>query len=408
MDNNISLQTIDRVVTRTKDITKILSDDTINQILRNNNELIGYSSSLIKSLEKMESQREIESLRNLKAAAVSTSTIASYISNQTEEIASEINKSTTEIVNSINDQTSILSYQVDSINKSIKKAGEELSYVLECIDSDIRMIGIMKKDELKIQRKTFEKLCEIHDTLKHPLTVEANELIERGVTMMSKGFLPESVSAFNQAIEKDPTNFLPHFYLGQLFLCGINDDDCVIDFEKSEKEFNLAVRYSKPDLGIVYVKKYAVSIHQYFSDLYYAKAIKGGNPQENFEKAYQELLTALSIDKSVETKKCLNTRLIRCASRTNLKKELYQYAVFGFTNDYATLSLLGDEALASEKDSLLDALKEAQGNVYEILCKELVEKKHNLKLLEKALIYTEDKNSNSYLGLFSILDSIRG
>lgn len=407
MANEVTLQTIDRVVTRSKEVSKLLSDNTVEQVFKDNQELIGYSSSILSSLEKMNVDSNLNAFEIAMTIEGASRNIERSIENQTYNLQNTIEDSSYRISSAIDVQTTILSNQVSLMEGTIKKEAKKIRRALGYIDADIRDIGVILKEQTSIQTKMLHNLDEIKETFKHPLEVESNELLERGVSWMSKGFLTESIDAFSQSIEKNPTNFLSHYYLGILYLCGQNEEDDVINFVKADEEFKLAIRYSKPILNDDYVRQYAIATHQHYSDLFYAKAMMGENPKINFEKAYSELLSALNISNSIETKKCLNSRLVKCANRTGRNLEMIQYARFGFENDYACISYLKDSELTDKKEELICALKEAKKTIQDRINATINNSNIDLEILRKVAKLIPTTKNYPYMLQFEILEAIK-
>ncbi len=395
MTEDVSLQTVDRIVRRSKEMSKLLSDSSIEQIFKDNQELIGYSSSILNSLERMESSESRHNAQLIAAIDDSANTVKSAINEQTKDTMASIAYATGTIVSSINTQTSVISSSANTIVGA-----------LETIDLDIKDVITAMKKQTAIQKKTLEVLEEIHETLKHPLEAESNELFERGSQWMSKGFLSDSVEAFQQSIQKNPTNFLAHYYLGLIYLCGKNEDDDMIDLDKAEEELKLAIKYSRPDLEDNYVKQYAVMMHQAYSDFYYTKALLGETSEQNYENAYQELMKALSIDSSVETKKCLNSRLVKCSGKTNRCKELVQYAKFGFLHDYACLNYFMDPDLAGRRTELTTAVNDARMEIQNTINCNVTRKHLNLNTLQNTVGLLPETKDYSYLSLYEVLRTI--
>lgn len=309
--------------------------------------------------------------------------------------------------------TMLLSKQVGALSNSFSKAIEEqtsvldnelskIGFVLTGIESNIVTVGEILKRQNSILKTTLEKLDEIHDTLKHPLEVESKEQFERGIQWMEKGFLAEAVEAFKVSIEKNPTNYLSHFYLGVLYLCGKDEDDDVIDFKQSEKELKLAIKYSRPDGDNELVKQYIIAIHQHLSDLYYAIALTGENEKENYELAYKELQSALKIDNSEQMQTSLASRLIKCANKNGNPDKVLEYAGVGFLNDNSLLSLLCDNELAEYHERFIEIIDECRLLIKDRINMILTEESGNLEALSKVIDITKDSDCNSYISLSTI------
>ena len=396
MAEEVSLQTIDYVVRRSKEVSKLMSDSTVEQMLKDNQDLIGYSSDILDSLESIEATSIRNTAATISAIEASSSEVRRSIAKQTADLEDSIGRATSDIVGSVALQTQILSSKIQDVDDALK-----------VIDLDIKDVMIAMKEQTAIQTKTLQVLEEIHETLKHPLEAESNELFERGSQWMAKGFLSDSVDAFLQSIEKNPTNYLTHYYLGVIYLCGKNEDENMIDLDKAENEFKLAIRYSKPDLGDKHVKQYAILMHQNYSDLFYTRALMGENSEHNYENAYQELMKALALDDSEETQSCLNSRLVKCSNRTNRAKELTQYATVGFANDYACLSYFTDPELVERKPELTTAVKNSREMLLEKIGSTVAEKPVNLEALREVAKLLPKTKDYPYLSLYEVSKTIQ-
>ena len=355
MGKEVTLQTIDKDLTRELRINNFIGLMNQNQLIKANQNIVGSTMFLSK---------QVGTLSNT-------------------------------FCNALSGQTAIL-------NNTLSRIG----FALSSIDSNIVAIGELLKQQNSILTTTLEKLDEIYNTLKHPLEVESKEQFERGIQWMEKGFLTEAAEAFQISIEKNPTNYLSHFYLGVLYLCGKDEDDDVVDFEKSETELKLAIKYSKPDVDNNLVKQYIIAIHQHLSDLYYAKALLGENEKDNYELAYKELQKALKIDDSEATVTCLASRLIRCANRLEKPDDVIKYAGKGFLNDSSLLSLLCDDELSQYHEQFIEIIDECRMVIRERINNLLIEETGDAKLLLKSIESSDGSDCSTYLALSTILSDL--
>lgn len=352
MDKQVTLQTIDKDLKRELRINNYLQVCNRNQLVNVNKNIIGSTSFLSKQIQ--------------------------FLGNS--------------FYNAIDEQTAILEKELSGINFSLRG-----------IESNIVTVGRTLKYQTQILNDTLEKLDEIHNTLKHPLEVESKEQFERGIQWLEKGFLTEAVDAFKTSIEKNPTNYLSHFYLGVLYLCGKDEDDDVVDFSKSEEELKLAIKYSKPDSDNNLVKQYIVAIHQHLSDLFYAKALSGDEPDKNYAFAYEELQKVLKLDSSEETVVCLASRLIHCASKLGKSSDVIEYAKIGFLNDNSSLCYLVDDDLLRYRNEFIQIIDEVRPIIKDRVNHMLTSDKPNdLSALNEIISITNKEESDSYVALSSI------
>ena len=312
---------------------------------------------------------------------------ANYLSYQIGETSTSFSKA-------LSSQTRTICEEISSVNK-----------ILRNLQANIVCIGEIVIQQTTLMEKTLEILDEMHDTLKHPMETQSKENFERGLQWIKKGFLSEAAEAFKISIEQNPTNYLSHLYLGILYLCGKDDDDNVIDFSKAEIELSLAIKYSKPDIEDSYSRQYIISIHQYLSDLYYALALSGKDPDQNYEKAYKELKTALDIDSSEETTDCLCLRLIKCANKVKDKEGVVEYAKYGFVHDSSLIILLEDEDFISYRDSFIKIIDDSRLILKDKISSLLTdEKAFDSDRMKKIVEMTHQSSFDSYLGLASIFE----
>ncbi|GEM_PF-3333719 len=101
----------------------------------------------------------------------------------------------------------------------------------------------------KLLSTLIDKLDAIHKTLESPTLTQAREFFNLGCQRLSKGLLDKALEAFMEAEKKNDTDFFIQFYIGMLYLYGIDDDDNVRDLQKAKNHLLLAARYGKAEIN---------------------------------------------------------------------------------------------------------------------------------------------------------------
>ncbi|WP_294423298.1 hypothetical protein [uncultured Treponema sp.] len=93
------------------------------------------------------------------------------------------------------------------------------------------------------------KLDEIHDIVNNPLLTASRELFRRASANFEKGYFEEALEDCKAAVEKNKTDYISWYLLGQIYLFGAGKFSNVIDLQKAEKSFFYAAKYIDSDLG---------------------------------------------------------------------------------------------------------------------------------------------------------------
>ena len=94
-----------------------------------------------------------------------------------------------------------------------------------------------------------EELTKIHETLKSPNITQANEWRDTGLNRLSEELWPESIGAFEKAIEYSETDPLSNLMLGKLYLDAIDEEENYHDIDKAVQYFKKAYRYANASIG---------------------------------------------------------------------------------------------------------------------------------------------------------------
>ena len=124
---------------------------------------------------------------------------------------------------------------------------------IENLNSDFNYNMGLVLEQLQIQNQlTFgilKRLDAIHKTLENPELTKAREFYNRGCERLSKGLLDKALEALLKSEEINDTDFFTQFYIGKLYLYGVNEDDNVVNTEKAEQYLRSAIRYGKAEIS---------------------------------------------------------------------------------------------------------------------------------------------------------------
>jgi uncharacterized protein YceK len=101
----------------------------------------------------------------------------------------------------------------------------------------------------KMTDKICDKLDQIHDIVNNPLLTQSRELYRRAVANYKKGFFEEGLEDAKSAVEKNKTDYLSWFLLGQFYLYGVSEFSNVVNVAEAITAFSNAVKYIKPDVS---------------------------------------------------------------------------------------------------------------------------------------------------------------
>jgi hypothetical protein len=91
------------------------------------------------------------------------------------------------------------------------------------------------------------RLDAIHDIVKNPLRTQARELYTRAANRYGRGLFEESLKDVKAAVEKDETDCLSWFLMGNLYLFGAGEFSNVIDLDQAIAVLTNAAKYISPD-----------------------------------------------------------------------------------------------------------------------------------------------------------------
>jgi tetratricopeptide (TPR) repeat protein len=92
------------------------------------------------------------------------------------------------------------------------------------------------------------RLDAINDTLKNPLRTLARELYNRASVRYTRGLFEEALKDVKAAVEKDETDYLSWFLMGNVYLFGAGEFSNVIDLDQAIAALSNAAKYISPDV----------------------------------------------------------------------------------------------------------------------------------------------------------------
>jgi len=177
-----------------------------------------------------------------------------------------------EVNGTISEGFDIIGQKIDNISQGIETLNATFNYGIILLVKELEV-------QTKLMNNILEKLDSIYQTLKSPTLTQAREFYNIGRDRFRKGLLCESLESFKKAEEKNNTDFLTQYYLGHLYLYGKNEDYNVIDLTEAEKHFRNAAKYASTEFKeLPEAKKFYGESYFHLSVLYFIVA------NEKFEK----------------------------------------------------------------------------------------------------------------------------
>lgn len=179
-------------------------------------------------------------LNELERSGVkNTAAMLSGIQNMEYGIRGEIRESACAIIAS----QSILA---ESFKDSFDSVNNTLNIGFEMIAAGMGQLA----DSINAMSEAIcNKLDEIHDIVNNPLLTASRELFRRASANFEKGYFEEALEDCKAAVEKNKTDYISWYLLGQIYLFGAGKFSNVIDLQKAEKSFFYAAKYIDSDLG---------------------------------------------------------------------------------------------------------------------------------------------------------------
>ena len=179
-------------------------------------------------------------LNELERSGVkNTAAMLTGIQNMEYGIRGEIRESTCAIIAS----QSILA---ESFKDSFDSVNNTLNIGFEMVAAGMGQLA----DSINAMSEAIcNKLDEIHDIVNNPLLTASRELFRRASANFEKGYFEEALEDCKAAVEKNKTDYISWYLLGQIYLFGAGKFSNVIDLHKAEDAFLNAAKYIDADLG---------------------------------------------------------------------------------------------------------------------------------------------------------------
>lgn len=161
-------------------------------------------------------------------------------------IRSDIRESTYAIVASQEMLAQTYKQGFDSVNNTLDLGFEKMAFGMNNIANGMNDIA---NSISAMSDAICSKLDELHGIMSNPRLTAARELFRRAADNFEKGYFEEALEDCKQAVEKEKTDFISWFLLGQIYLYGAGKFSNVINLPEAEKAFLNAAKYIDADLG---------------------------------------------------------------------------------------------------------------------------------------------------------------
>ena len=217
-------------------------------------------------------------------------------------IRGEIRESTCAIVASQSILAESFKDNFDSVNNNLAIGFDALNNTLN-IGFEMMFVG-MKEVSNSINAMSeaiCNKIDEIHDIVNNPLLTASRELFRMANVNFEKGYFEEALDDCKAAVEKNKTDYISWYLLGQIYLFGAGKFSNVIDLQKAEESLFYAAKYIDADLGkSKEVDELGAQIYYYLG---YARLLLSNDllVEEKFDESDKKLEEAQkATEKSIE------------------------------------------------------------------------------------------------------------
>jgi tetratricopeptide (TPR) repeat protein len=186
--------------------------------------------------------------RQMIENAVIGGTVNTSIKRMQTGIQTAINNQTYSIIASQNELKRTMQDGFDSVNNTLDIGFAGVNDAIGNLGASFSAgISDLSWQMGKMTDKICDKLDEIHDIVNNPLLTQSRELYRRAVANYKKGFFEEGLEDIKSAVEKNKTDYLSWFLLGQFYLYGVSEFSNVINITEAIAAFSNAVKYISPD-----------------------------------------------------------------------------------------------------------------------------------------------------------------
>lgn len=194
--------------------------------------------------------------------SLAQATYAVTVSNQLAQLEESGNYNTAAIQSSLRQLGNGLKYELRSCTYSIVASQKILAEIyqqgFDSLNNTLNYgfyymsegLSDINKSILAMNEAICNKLDEIHDIVNNPRLTAARELYRRASTNFEKGYYEEALEDCLQAVEKEKTDYISWYLLGNIYLYGAGKFSNVINLDKAEEAFINASKYIDADLTV--------------------------------------------------------------------------------------------------------------------------------------------------------------
>ena len=220
-------------------------------------------------------------------------------------IRGDIRESTYALVASQKILADTFSQGFNSVNNRLDIGFSVLASGMKTLSSDINSLT---NDVFAMSEAICNKLDALHDIMNKPLLTASRELYRRAVDEFERGLYEEALESCKQAIEKNKTDFISWYLLGQIYLYGAGKFSNVIDVDQAEISFFNAAKYIDVDIGKTEeANKLASEIYYYLG---YSRLIKSNDLLVENNQAESKVKLSEAEDASREAWRLSDTNLL--------------------------------------------------------------------------------------------------
>lgn len=194
--------------------------------------------------------------------SLAQTTYAVTVSNQLAQLEESGNYNAAAIQSSLRQLGNGLKYELRSCTYSIVASQKILAEIyqqgFDSLNNTLNYgfyymsegLSDINKSILAMNEAICNKLDEIHDIVNNPRLTAARELYRRASTNFEKGYYEEALEDCLQAVEKEKTDYISWYLLGNIYLYGAGKFSNVINLDKAEEAFINASKYIDADLTV--------------------------------------------------------------------------------------------------------------------------------------------------------------
>lgn len=194
--------------------------------------------------------------------SLAQATYAVTVSNQLAQLEESGNYNTAAIQSSLRQLGNGLKYELRSCTYSIVASQKILAEIyqqgFDSLNNTLNYgfyymsegLSDINKSILAMNEAICNKLDAIHDIVNNPRLTAARELYRRASTNFEKGYYEEALEDCLQAVEKEKTDYISWYLLGNIYLYGAGKFSNVINLDKAEEAFINASKYIDADLTV--------------------------------------------------------------------------------------------------------------------------------------------------------------